>query len=420
MRLISTLRLAILSSLLLLSLSIFASQENYVPGYFLSLNQDTVKGWIDFQDWEINPYRVYFKPSMEEEGTYFHPWEISGFGVWTDKEEHYRGVVMEIDQTPVKKSALLRSSDQILELKSIFLRIHVLGKVSLFSLLDEKFKKHLFIQAEGGEIEELQFNKYFVPQAKTKILVRNHRFRNQLRQRMMDCTQLHRGYFKNLSYSLESIKRVVLLYNECAAPNDISYVSDKDKVRFQLGTSTGVSHSQIRFRSPASPILQDLKHDLGPGYMAGIRVKMVLPRKRGTRSILAEFSYNSRSMQGERKHPEGQAFGVSTTDFQTQLIFQVQTAGWKVNPSFGAGFFASVTLDDSPLEMDPVNYAIKYVATDPFDLGFVAKAGIEFNRFSLDLRYLQHFNFASTTDPSGRPSFVEWNTQMIFGYYLTR
>ena len=420
MQLYSTFRAALVLFVLWIPLRGFAHQKNYVPGYFLSLNQDTIKGFVDFHEWEINPYRVYFKPSMEEEGTYFHPWEIYGFGVWTEKEEHYRGVVMEMDLTPVKKSALLRSTEQVMELKSIFLRIHVLGEISLYSLLDENFKKHFFVETERGVIEELQYTKYLVPKAKTKILVENHRFRNQLRNYMMDCTRLHKGHFKNLSYSLESIKKVILMYNECADPSKSKYIADKDRVHFEWAISTGVSNSQISFKSPASPVLLDLEHGLGPGFLAGLRTKMVLPRKYGTRSVLAEFSYTSRSMRGQKGHPEGQKFGVSTRDFTTQLIFQFETAHLKVNPSIGLGLMGSISLDNSLDEDDPVNYAIKYVATDPFDVGFVVKTGVRWNRLTLDLRYLQHFNLGTISDPSGKPAILEWNGQLILGYYFAR
>jgi hypothetical protein len=90
----------------------------------------------------------------------------------------------------------------------------------------------------------------------------------------------------------------------------------------------------------------------------------------------------------------------------------------KIKPAFGVGIMGSVTLDNSPQEVDPVNYAIKYVVADPFDTGFVVKTGVVFRQFSLDLRYLQHFNFSSVTDPSGKPSFIEWNAQLVLGYYL--
>ncbi|NJK97917.1 MAG: hypothetical protein HC905_26095 [Bacteroidales bacterium] len=39
------------------------SQENYIPGYVIE-NGDTLKGFIDYRNWEKNPNQIAFKTSM--------------------------------------------------------------------------------------------------------------------------------------------------------------------------------------------------------------------------------------------------------------------------------------------------------------------------------------------------------------------
>ena len=47
------------------SLSSFA-QSNYKPGYVVDLKNDTLKGFIDYQEWEINPKEFTFKSNLNQ------------------------------------------------------------------------------------------------------------------------------------------------------------------------------------------------------------------------------------------------------------------------------------------------------------------------------------------------------------------
>ncbi len=55
--------------LLLLSTLMLSGQQNFLPGYIVSNNEDTIKGWIDYKDWEKNPDAIKFK---QDNGQTFH------------------------------------------------------------------------------------------------------------------------------------------------------------------------------------------------------------------------------------------------------------------------------------------------------------------------------------------------------------
>ena len=49
----------------LLTYQLAFSQENYIPGYVIKNNNDTVFGFVDYRNWSKNPVMVKFKKNIE-------------------------------------------------------------------------------------------------------------------------------------------------------------------------------------------------------------------------------------------------------------------------------------------------------------------------------------------------------------------
>ncbi len=37
------------------------SQKNYLPGYIINNEKDTIKGYINYRNWNINPKKISFR-----------------------------------------------------------------------------------------------------------------------------------------------------------------------------------------------------------------------------------------------------------------------------------------------------------------------------------------------------------------------
>ncbi|NOX48099.1 MAG: hypothetical protein GXO89_14085 [Chlorobi bacterium] len=61
------------------------SQKNLFPGYIISLNGDTVKGYIKYKNWEYNPDQISFWEKRDGEAVIYNPGEIKMFGVEGDE-----------------------------------------------------------------------------------------------------------------------------------------------------------------------------------------------------------------------------------------------------------------------------------------------------------------------------------------------
>ena len=75
--------------LLLCSMVIYQisfSQKNYLPGKVITLQHDTLTGYIDYRNWEVNPKIITFKKEITSDEITYTPLEISGFQV---SDENY-------------------------------------------------------------------------------------------------------------------------------------------------------------------------------------------------------------------------------------------------------------------------------------------------------------------------------------------
>jgi len=70
---------AVIIILLLLTITVLKAQSNYRPGYIITVNNDTIRGLIDFRTDEVNAKVCKFKLSETSKEQSYHPGEIAGF-----------------------------------------------------------------------------------------------------------------------------------------------------------------------------------------------------------------------------------------------------------------------------------------------------------------------------------------------------
>jgi hypothetical protein len=64
------------------------AQSNYKPGYVVNLKGDTLRGFIDYQEWGSNPDAINFKKAITDQGSKYGVNDIDYFSV--DKLESYK------------------------------------------------------------------------------------------------------------------------------------------------------------------------------------------------------------------------------------------------------------------------------------------------------------------------------------------
>ena len=82
--------------------NIFA-QKNYVEGHIVTFENDTLSGFIDYQNWKKNPTLILFKNSKMSAPVIYSPKEINGFEVG---DEIYISASVKIETSPIKLKEL--------------------------------------------------------------------------------------------------------------------------------------------------------------------------------------------------------------------------------------------------------------------------------------------------------------------------
>ncbi|MBV8390239.1 MAG: hypothetical protein JO080_10605 [Mucilaginibacter sp.] len=137
------------------------AQSNYKPGYVVNLKGDTLKGFIDYREWEANPDAIDFKSLLtDKESKKLTPSDISWFNIiGLDAYKRYSG---RISMDATEKDHVGNSRDTSYRDATVFLRILQKGKnLVLYSYTDNV--KTRFYTGETPEYTpvELAYRLYY-------------------------------------------------------------------------------------------------------------------------------------------------------------------------------------------------------------------------------------------------------------------
>src|SRR5690349_1932616 len=140
-------KLLLFSFLIYFGISVSA-QRNYLNGSVVLMNGETLKGMIDYRNWERNPDQVNFKLNEGSVDINYSVDDIRSFEI-TGHDKYVSAIVMK-DMLPVNANSLEIEGVQKMIKDTVFLRSIVSGnKLSLYELIDTK--SHYYIQQKDGE-----------------------------------------------------------------------------------------------------------------------------------------------------------------------------------------------------------------------------------------------------------------------------
>jgi hypothetical protein len=131
-----------------LSLTLFA-QKNFQPGYVVTWKGDTVRGFIDYKEWDNSPVHISFKSAgadgdkKEYKASDIRSFEVSG-------KEAYLGSVVKISLHPTKVSDL-HGRDTSWKIDTVFLKVIEAGKVATLLSYVDNIKERFYVLEEGQQ-----------------------------------------------------------------------------------------------------------------------------------------------------------------------------------------------------------------------------------------------------------------------------
>jgi hypothetical protein len=266
-------------------------QENYLPGYIVPLSGDTLYGFIDYQNWEKNPYAISFK---EKSGTIkkkYTPIDIKEFSV---SDEIYESAIVKTEVSPEALNDIDKSSDLKIKIDTVFLQTMIKGPKSLYYYNNKLGKSQFYIKRDSV-YELLIYKKYMGDQSDISEV---KKFIGQLTYYLQDCPSIN-SKIENAEYQKESLEKLFLYYYNGTHSSGITFQKKTEKLRTELGVLAGLSVTSLNFTGDNNlNNLVSSKFNSSKNFAAGIFFNIIVPRNHGRLSIYNELGYTSYSVNG--------------------------------------------------------------------------------------------------------------------------
>ena len=275
------------------------AQSNYKPGYVVTSKGDTLKGFIDYREWDATPLAVNFKQSASDNtAKKYTPADIAGFGI--SNIESYRTYTGRISMDPSAPDKVKTEGerDTSFRIATVFMKELEKGsRLALYSYKDDIKERFFAGDAPGFEPKELVFRV-------TRTTTENT-FQKQLSALALKYNELNYNlivYIGRSEYTESDIIKIVSMINHLSK-------SDYDKTHY--------SGPALNFFIGAGVNINTTSPDpVGQAYAAGARsYTSTLPQ--------ASLGINMFANPATRKLQFRVEFAVAKAKYKSLYVSQV-------------------------------------------------------------------------------------------------
>jgi hypothetical protein len=262
---------------------VVTAQKNYQKGYLINTRKDTIKGLIDYQQWQKSPLSINFKEiNLPAEKTIV-PQDIISFTI--EGIETYVSKTFEYEKLPrnFNKSSFGTLTDyakrmKVMKSQSAFLRLLSDGKIKLMTFIDSDDEEHFLIEKDN-ELTTLVFHVVGIGNNPTDL----DQYRNQLQDVFeAKCATL---YTEMVPYKATALQNLIDNYNGCIDSKKVENF-DQDEGRFQFGVMAGLSTSTSPYISRLN-VAENAPWFFTP--IGGVFLNYVFARERGKIALQNEI-----------------------------------------------------------------------------------------------------------------------------------
>lgn len=205
------------------------AQKNYKSGYVVTLQGDTLKGFIDYREWVNTPSEIKFKADAAT--GQIQTFSVDNAAAFTVTGlETYQRFTVNVSMNSISAVQPIFGNDTAANSKTVFLRVLIRGdKVNLYSYSDDAKVRYYYAEKNSTPAEFI----YFLIKNDDGTITPNKRYRPQL-------TYLALKFNANKPSVMQAIAKAE--YNEFDLVNIIKQINGKISVE---STSNGNSGSQF-------------------------------------------------------------------------------------------------------------------------------------------------------------------------------
>ena len=373
-----------------------SAQKNFTAGGIIQWNGDTLRGQIDYREWEVSPAKIQFRTSENADTRSFDTQGIAGFFV-TDQNEIYRTAEVYLNDEPsdVRKMPSFPSAREALvgykpAPHKVFLRVLAAGKLTLFEYTDPN-RRHFLVQPAGDTIRELVARRVIIGSAAVPL----DEYKNQLRLLTAACPALKIS-FDRLLYFEKELTRVAVKFNECT--NGTGYVRTKEKTSRSFLVMAGAALPRGKFSGPFNSD-KDVIASGNTAPVIGLCLDFNFSRVRGRRGAGVEMYFTRFSIDNTSNDIFGKPihYYSDLSYLRALFFFRQDVFAGAVQPylkaGLGAGYYFSSRFRYAKIlgGLEPVEFERE---TKKNDVCFMGGIGMRMQRFRLETRFEWGSNLA--------------------------
>ena len=393
--------------LFLLAFNKSLAQGDYREGYIITNSGDTIHGFIDYDDWQVNPKSLLFTLKLGPVGKSFSADDMIAFGVMN---KIYRRRIVEIVKIPREKNMV--QLDRISTMTdTVFLQTLVDGEKILYYLGDEDGSKNFFIVHEG-KVEMLIDLTDMEDIDGDNNVMSYITYHDQLASYLSECPSV-KDILPLVEYKAEDLINLFKYHANCSESRiDYSMKIAAAKLEWALIAGPVYTGFDVVGENIAYLGRIDTDFSYSWNFVVGISNNILFPmRGPGQISANMELTYNSYLTEGYEYGTRYMQFGVKYINWNLMLryYYPIKKVNVFVNGGVSFGYAVSMT-NYCP---DRINEEA-FVNPNELEYGYLLGLGGDYRKFSLELRYDQRNGTLTQTDVGA----VTSRYYAILGYKL--
>jgi len=398
------------------------SQENFIPGKILTLENDTLTGFVDYRNWNVNPEKIYFTNRKDGEKQLFKPENIAGFSV---KDEIYRSAFVLLETSASKLEDLSYDPSVNTVSVNLFLQTIFEGEKSLY-LYKDKSEKESFYFKEGSKYSLLIYKKYLKETGGRVIENENNKYLGQLKVYLQDCVDIS-SKLENTEYNKRSLEQLFNYYFNSTHSN-LAFEKKVEKMVSKFGVLAGLSASTLSFEGRLADFIDKTNYKTSIDFTAGIYYTLVLPRGMGKWAVNNELLfYNYKAKGSYTNFINTNSYSIYNPEieisyFRLNNMVRYKHSVGDIFVFFNLGISNGIIISENDKLIKEIkSYQIETIVESKLlesvrklESGFNIGLGAEFKKYSIEIRY-EHGN--------GMSDYWDLNSPVnkfffLFGYQL--
>ncbi|HEY1056958.1 MAG TPA: hypothetical protein VGE24_17560, partial [Emticicia sp.] len=277
-----------LTFLLLIIVQFCLAQKNFTKAKVITVEKDTISGYIDYKEWIKSPTQISFKEDMAQSAVTYTPSQIAGF-IIDSNQETYHTLNFGVENLPRSSNKIVyfnmreyTNRTKKMEAVSAFVRIISAGKATLYHYVDKDSEPHFLLKKD----DELTVLVYHIIETKN-YSAKYRDYQKQLSHLLSDaCKPM--AFYKT-EYYVSSMKKLVDNYNECFSEAVKSVSSQKDRGVWEYGMMVGAGYTKIKHAMATPYRYIDVIGDANITPVGGLFLNYIFARGRGRFALMNEI-----------------------------------------------------------------------------------------------------------------------------------